>query len=301
MNCYKCNLVFSNMGCLNTHEKSCNLKISSINEIKKDYKNGFSILELSSRYRTSKSLISRILDDITRSYSEASKLAHIKHKEKYIHTTETKEILRQHRLKWMKENPEKTAWRRFNMSYPEKVFFNKIKNLKWDEKYLILRERSIFPYFIDFAFENEKIAIEIDGSQHEMPVRKELDNMKDKLLLSLGWKVIRFNAKLIQEDIDSCISIISSHLSGDIFSENGIFNYKKYLKEKKNKEITKYGFTESELKAHLCQRKAIRPPYDQLLSEIKELGYVKTGLKYNVSDNSIRKWIKMYEKHGSEF
>lgn len=44
-------------------------------------------------------------------------------------------------------------------------------------------------------------------------------------------------------------------------------------------------------------RKAIRPPYDQLLAEIKELGYCGVGRKYGVTDNSIRKWQKMYEKY----
>ena len=35
-----------------------------------------------------------------------------------------------------------------------------------------------------------------------------------------------------------------------------------------------------------------RPPHDQLIKDIKELGYKGTGKKYGVSDNSIRKWIK---------
>ncbi|MEI8270776.1 MAG: hypothetical protein WCG45_05395 [bacterium] len=30
----------------------------------------------------------------------------------------------------------------------------------------------------------------------------------------------------------------------------------------------------------------------EFLEEIKNLGYKKTGEKYGVSDNSIRKWIK---------
>lgn len=41
-----------------------------------------------------------------------------------------------------------------------------------------------------------------------------------------------------------------------------------------------------------------RPSYEILLKEINELGYVKTGKKYSVSDNTIRKWVKWYEKMG---
>jgi len=39
-----------------------------------------------------------------------------------------------------------------------------------------------------------------------------------------------------------------------------------------------------------------RPSHKQLLDDMKSLGaYTKVGLKYNVSDNTIRKWIKIYE------
>ncbi|MEJ7876902.1 MAG: HNH endonuclease [Solirubrobacterales bacterium] len=43
-------------------------------------------------------------------------------------------------------------------------------------------------------------------------------------------------------------------------------------------------------------RKAVRPPYVQLLGEIKRLGFCAVGRKYGVSDNAIRKWIKAYER-----
>lgn len=42
-------------------------------------------------------------------------------------------------------------------------------------------------------------------------------------------------------------------------------------------------------------RKTNRPPYDQLITEVKLFGYSAVGRKYNVSDNAIRKWIKWYE------
>ena len=43
-------------------------------------------------------------------------------------------------------------------------------------------------------------------------------------------------------------------------------------------------------------RKAERPPYEQLLDEIKRLGFCAVGRKYGVSDNAIRKWIRSYER-----
>jgi hypothetical protein len=61
------------------------------------------------------------------------------------------------------------------------------------------------------------------------------------------------------------------------------------------------GFTELEIKGHKNQRKVERPSYEQLLKELEESNYTKVGRKYGVSDNTIRKWIRMYEKHGENY
>jgi len=51
------------------------------------------------------------------------------------------------------------------------------------------------------------------------------------------------------------------------------------------------------LKCHNNNLKRIeRPPYKQLMNEIKEMGYCGVGRKYGVSDNAIRKWKNKYEK-----
>ncbi len=39
-----------------------------------------------------------------------------------------------------------------------------------------------------------------------------------------------------------------------------------------------------------------RPTLEQLETDLKTLPYTKVGLKYGVSDNTIRKWIKKYKK-----
>jgi hypothetical protein len=46
----------------------------------------------------------------------------------------------------------------------------------------------------------------------------------------------------------------------------------------------------------LTRRKVERPEYKKLLLDVNELGFSATGRKYGVSDNSIRKWLKVYEK-----
>jgi hypothetical protein len=43
-------------------------------------------------------------------------------------------------------------------------------------------------------------------------------------------------------------------------------------------------------------RKVDRPPYPQLIREIRALGYSATGRRYGVTDNAIRKWVRAYER-----
>ncbi len=45
------------------------------------------------------------------------------------------------------------------------------------------------------------------------------------------------------------------------------------------------------------RRKSIRPSYKTLLKEVNLYGYAATGRKYGVSDNSIRKWLKLYNNN----
>lgn len=48
-------------------------------------------------------------------------------------------------------------------------------------------------------------------------------------------------------------------------------------------------------KPDFAARRVERPPWEQLLREVEELGWLGTGRKYGVSDNAIRKWVRSYE------
>ena len=61
------------------------------------------------------------------------------------------------------------------------------------------------------------------------------------------------------------------------------------------------GFTKSELEGHKNQRKVERPSYEQLLKDLEESNWTQVGNEYGVSDNAVRKWVRMYEKHGVDY
>ena len=59
---------------------------------------------------------------------------------------------------------------------------------------------------------------------------------------------------------------------------------------------TKHKTSNTCIKCNALERRKIeRPPYQQLLNEVKLTGYSATGRKYGVSDRSIKKWILKYE------
>ena len=106
--------------------------------------------------------------------------------------------------------------RKLNLKYAEKVFLNKIKDIEYDKKYKIEREKSVFPFYIDFAFIEQKLAIEIDGSQHLLPDRVLSDERKDTFLKENGWIIVRFTASEVIKNVDLVISKLDSLLNATI-------------------------------------------------------------------------------------
>lgn len=81
------------------------------------------------------------------------------------------------------------------------------------------------------------------------------------------------------------LRIVCPNCNATLPTHCGKNNFHKIKKEKSN--------------IRLNRRKIERPPHEQLLKEIEELGYCGTGRKYSVSDNAIRKWKKYYENKNS--
>lgn len=108
------------------------------------------------------------------------------------------------------KSPNFKGWisrKKSKQSYPE-IFWTKVleqNNLSFE------REFKIGKYFIDFAFHEQKIALEIDGKQHLQEERKNSDLKKDSFLVSLGWKVYRIpwnGTRNIKEQIKRFLEFI---------------------------------------------------------------------------------------------
>ncbi len=121
-------------------------------------------------------------------------------------------------------------------------------------------------------------------------------------------KKTRMDEEVIQE-LDKCVLLCSNchreahekliKIPIDIsFKSNIIVAYKyKNINFCKNPKRRKVSIWNCKLRPNT--RKVERPPYDQLLKEIKETNYTRVGKKYGVSSAAIKKWTKMYEKYGT--
>lgn len=90
-------------------------------------------------------------------------------------------------------NIGKSRWNN-EPSYPEKFFSKVIENEFQDKEYS--REYAVGKYSIDFAWYQKKLAIEIDGDQHQrFQEYIERDAKKDALLISEGWEILRIKWK----------------------------------------------------------------------------------------------------------
>jgi very-short-patch-repair endonuclease len=72
-------------------------------------------------------------------------------------------------------------------SWAEQFVINHLDNLKINYKF----QYKINRFYVDFAFLDYKIVLEIDGRQHQYPVHIERDKRRDKLIKKEGWKIVR--------------------------------------------------------------------------------------------------------------
>ena len=75
------------------------------------------------------------------------------------------------------------------------------------------RQHSIEHYIVDFYCSSEKLIVELDGQVHFNPMASQNDFERDKRLNELGYTVVRFENKLIFENIDGVLEHIAAQFS----------------------------------------------------------------------------------------
>ena len=181
----------------------------------------------------------------------------IKEKKSQKWNEESKEKQRKNRFKFLREqnNRKKTSWyarATGKLSYGEN-FIHEIFTLnKIYEKYDVINEYPIYPYFIDFAFINEKVAVEFDGACHFNNGNKRIqhDIIRDEKLRSLGWRIYRVAYfELNDFRINDLIFFIGNPMEKQLKSQ--LEKYSSHIKKasiESRREINNLKYTEQQLK-----------------------------------------------------
>lgn len=187
------------------------------NEIQKFYDDGNTWRDIHKKYGVANRSIQKAVIRGSlklRNKSEAV-ILHIQKNGTRKHTDESKQKISKARLKFLMENPDKVPYiinHSSKKSYPEIIFENALISSKitgWKYQF----RNGIYQY--DFAFPKQKIDVEIDGGTHLNEKVKKIDERRDEFSRQSGWKVIRFTASQVKQDVIKCIDILKKHLQMD--------------------------------------------------------------------------------------
>jgi very-short-patch-repair endonuclease len=87
----------------------------------------------------------------------------------------------------------------------EKALWAKVRNKQFFEM-KFFRQYSIGPYILDFYCPTVKLAIELDGGQHNQNDNREYDSARSEYLESQGIDVVRFWNNEVLLDMQSVLA-----------------------------------------------------------------------------------------------
>ena len=101
---------------------------------------------------------------------------------------------------------------RTNSTEVEKQLWWRLRNRQIDG-FKFRRQFPVDGYVLDFACELEKLAIELDGGQHNLPEHIERDAERTAILAKSGWRVLRFWNNEVIENIEGVLTEIQHALT----------------------------------------------------------------------------------------
>ncbi|WP_055442241.1 endonuclease domain-containing protein [Lacinutrix himadriensis] len=92
----------------------------------------------------------------------------------------------------------------------EAYLWNVLKARKFKNK-RFTKQHSIGNYIVDFYWAEHKLIIELDGEIHNNALQIEKDNERTKYLENLSYKVIRFENKMVFDNLSSILMEIENN------------------------------------------------------------------------------------------
>jgi len=120
----------------------------------------------------------------------------------------TKKIMRKNQLHNIDKLKERRKELRGKLTPAEAFLWLRLQNGKLGRKFR--RQHSIGQYITDFYCSSEKLAIELDGTQHFTEEGIEYDKHRTKYLKSLAIKEIRFENTEVFDKTEEVLEAIKS-------------------------------------------------------------------------------------------
>lgn len=99
---------------------------------------------------------------------------------------------------------------RNNLTPAEAGFWKAVQNKNLEGR-KFRRQHSIGSYILDFYCPSEKLAVELDGEIHFADSARGYDRERRLFLEHYGIKVLRFENKLVFEDLEWVLSVIKNN------------------------------------------------------------------------------------------
>lgn len=181
-------------------------------------------------------------------------------------------------------------------SYPEKVIFDFINKNGLNDKYQIIEKLSVGRYFLDFAFIDLKLDLEVDGETHYRDQNAiEHDKKRNDWLIENGWKVYRikwvdFNQNKVQAFKDFLEYLDNVHNNSSVFYE---------LRDVESKIKPKHQ-NQSEYFIDVRKKAAeyMQPKIEKLIQsdiDFSKFGWVGQAAKFlGIKQQKVNKYMKQY-------
>ncbi len=100
---------------------------------------------------------------------------------------------------------------RKNMTDAERRIWSKIRRKQLKE-FQFYRQKNIGNYIVDFYCPAAKLIVEVDGGQHYSEENIVKDEVRDRFLNDLGFRVLRFSNSDVFKNIEGVVTEIYDHL-----------------------------------------------------------------------------------------
>ena len=81
------------------------------------------------------------------------------------------------------------------------------------------RQKPIGEYIVDFFAPRAKLVVEVDGAQHLGDGHALKDRIRDRYLVSIGLKVLRFNSREVLKENDAVVEAIYRTIGNQLNAE----------------------------------------------------------------------------------